>query len=149
MLNNGLWLPNFVRRTAATLLIQTYDDDLHGGQRSTEVKYSKLCSMATKLGQKNHWCKIRMLMTFTEVKGQQRSNIVNDDLWLPNLVGLRATSVHAPFWVWYKLKGYYIILKKKWNLLIFHFFNGNVFLNIVIRYYLLMRRNIWCENQSC
>ena len=29
------------------------DDDLHGGQRSTYVKYSKLCSMVTKLGQKN------------------------------------------------------------------------------------------------
>ena len=28
------------------------DDDLHGGLRSTEVKYRKLCSMATKLGQK-------------------------------------------------------------------------------------------------
>ena len=27
------------------------DDDLHGGQRSYGVKYSKLCSMATKLGQ--------------------------------------------------------------------------------------------------
>ena len=30
------------------------DDDLIGGQRSTEVKYSKQYSMATKLGQKNH-----------------------------------------------------------------------------------------------
>ena len=30
------------------------DDDLNGGQKWTEVKYSKLCSMATKLGQKNH-----------------------------------------------------------------------------------------------
>ena len=30
------------------------DDDLHGGQRSTEVKYSKLWSLATKHGQKNH-----------------------------------------------------------------------------------------------
>ena len=29
------------------------DDDLHGGQRTTKVKYSKLCSMATKLGQQN------------------------------------------------------------------------------------------------
>ena len=28
------------------------DDDLHGGQRSIEVKYSKLRSMATKLGQR-------------------------------------------------------------------------------------------------
>ena len=61
------------------------DDDLHGGQRSTEVKYSKLCSMATKLGQKNRWCKFRMIMTFMEVKDQQRSNVVNYALWLPNL----------------------------------------------------------------
>ena len=29
------------------------DDDLHGGQRSTGVKFSKQCSMATKLGKKN------------------------------------------------------------------------------------------------
>ena len=29
------------------------DDDLCGGQRSTEVKYSKQCYMATKLGQNN------------------------------------------------------------------------------------------------
>ena len=27
------------------------DDDLHGGQRSHGVKYNKLCSMVTKLGQ--------------------------------------------------------------------------------------------------
>ena len=27
------------------------DDDLHGGQRSAEVKHSKLCYMAIKLGQ--------------------------------------------------------------------------------------------------
>ena len=29
------------------------DDDLHGGQRSTEVKCSELCYMTIKLGQKN------------------------------------------------------------------------------------------------
>ena len=29
------------------------DDDLHGGQRSTEVKYGNLCAMATIFGQKN------------------------------------------------------------------------------------------------
>ena len=63
----------------------TNDDDLHGGQRSTEAKHSKLCYMAIKLGQINR-CKFRMMGTFIEVKGQQRSNIVNNDLWLPNLV---------------------------------------------------------------
>ena len=52
------------------------DGDLHGGQRSSEVKCSKVCAMATKLGQKNRWYKFRMMMmTFTEVKGQQMSNI--------------------------------------------------------------------------
>ena len=51
------------------------DDDLHGGQRSTEVKYGKLCYMAIKLGHINRWCKFRMMGTFVEVKGQQRSNI--------------------------------------------------------------------------
>ena len=29
------------------------DDDPCGGQRLTEIKYSKQCSLATKLGQKN------------------------------------------------------------------------------------------------
>ena len=30
------------------------DDDLHGGQRSSEVKWGKLCDMATIFGQKNY-----------------------------------------------------------------------------------------------
>ena len=48
VLNYVLWLPNLVRRS----LMQVYDDDdLHGGQRSSEVKGSKLCAMVTKLGQ--------------------------------------------------------------------------------------------------
>ena len=54
-------------------LMQVYDDDLHRGQRSSEVKCSKLCAMVTKLGQKNPWCKFKML-TFMQVKGHQRSN---------------------------------------------------------------------------
>ena len=29
------------------------DDDLHGGQRITEVKYGTICAMATIFGQKN------------------------------------------------------------------------------------------------
>ena len=33
--------------------MQVYDeDDLHGGQRSSEVKCDNLCSMATKLGRR-------------------------------------------------------------------------------------------------
>ena len=67
-------------------LIQVYDDDLHGGQRSSEVKCDKLCSMATKLGQKNPWFKLMMMMTFMEIKGHQRSKVLNYALWLPNLV---------------------------------------------------------------
>ena len=35
-------------------LMQVYDDDdLHGGQRSSDVKCDKLWSMATKHGQEN------------------------------------------------------------------------------------------------
>ena len=97
------------------------DDDLHGGQRSSEVKCGKLCAMATnlvrrisdaslwwwwpswrskvirgqmrklcamatKLSQKKPWCKFMMMMTFMKVKGNQRLNVVNVALWLPNLV---------------------------------------------------------------
>ena len=54
------------------------DDDLDGGQRSSEVKWGKLCAMATIFGQKKHSCKLRMMMmTLMEVKGHQRSNVVN------------------------------------------------------------------------
>ena len=62
------------------------DDDLDGGQRSSEVKWGKLCAMATIFGQKKCWCKLRMMMTLMEVKGHQRSNGVNYVLWLPYLV---------------------------------------------------------------
>ena len=60
--------------------------DLDGGQWSSEVKWGKLCAMATIFGQKKPWCKLRMMMTFMEVKGHQRSNGVNYVLWLPYLV---------------------------------------------------------------
>ena len=60
--------------------------DLHGGQRSSEVKWGKLCAMATIFGQKKRLCKLRMMMTLMEVKGHQRSNGVNYVLWLPYLV---------------------------------------------------------------
>ena len=46
--NNALWL-NLVK----PLMEVKNDDDLCGGQRSTEVKYRKQCSVTTKLGQKN------------------------------------------------------------------------------------------------
>ena len=35
-------------------LMQVENDDLHGGQRSSKVKWGKLCAMATIFGQKNH-----------------------------------------------------------------------------------------------
>ena len=37
-----------------------------------EVNHSNLCSMATKHGQKNRYCKFRMMMTFMEVKKVNR-----------------------------------------------------------------------------
>ena len=59
-------------------LLQIYDDDdFHVGQRSSEIKCGKLCTMATIFGRKNSWCKFKMMMTFMEVKGQMRSNVVN------------------------------------------------------------------------
>ena len=62
------------------------DDDLYGGQRSSEVKCGKLCAMATIFGQKKPWCNLRMMTTLMEDKGHQRSNGVNYVLWLPYLV---------------------------------------------------------------
>ena len=67
MVNYVLWLPYLVKRTADVvnyvlwlpylvkeqLMQAKNDDDIHGGQMSTDVKYSKLCSLATKLCQNN------------------------------------------------------------------------------------------------
>ena len=65
-------------------------------------------------------------------------------------VGLRVKGVHAPLLVWYRLKGY-MVLKKETNLSIFCFFTlqWNAFFNIIIFYYLLMRQDVWFEDQSC
>ena len=41
IVNHTLWLPNLVRRSESLMQVSD-DDDLYGGQRSTEVKYSKL-----------------------------------------------------------------------------------------------------------
>ena len=62
---------------SAEYLMQVYHDDLYGGQRSSEVKCSKVCAIVTKLGQRNPRCKFMMMMTFMEVKGHQRSNAAN------------------------------------------------------------------------
>ena len=50
MVNNVLLLPTLARRI--TLQVKD-DDDLYKGQRSTEVKCGKLCSMAAICGHKN------------------------------------------------------------------------------------------------
>ena len=68
--NYATWLSNLVRSTIDASLGWW---DLHGGQRSTEVKYGKQWSVASKFSQKICWYKFRMIMTFTEVKGQQKS----------------------------------------------------------------------------
>ena len=64
------------------------DDDIHEGQRSNGVKFSRLCSMATNVV-------IRSLMTITtciKVKGQQRSNMIIYVIWPPHLIRCTATS---------------------------------------------------------
>ena len=143
------------------------DDDLDGGQRSSEVKWGKLCDMATIFGQKNWWCTLRMMMTFMEVKGHQRSNMVTCAMAQRPTRG-QLQWITFMYYLWYLvsrwglgpkvcmhhfgcgmnwIKGYYMIVnEKKWNLLIFNLFSGNTFLNIVILYYLLMRRDVWFAN---
>ena len=51
-------------------------DDLHGGQRSSEVKWGKLCYQTW--SEEQLMQVYRMTVTFMEVKGQQRSNTVNN-----------------------------------------------------------------------
>ena len=51
VVNVALWLPNLVRKNPWCKFMM--DDDLHEGQRSSEVKCGKLCTMVTKLGQQN------------------------------------------------------------------------------------------------
>ena len=82
--NFVLWLQYLFSKEA--LMQAENDDDLDGGQRSSEVKWGKLCAMATIFGQKKPWCKLRMMTTLMEVKGHQRSNGLNYVLWLPYLV---------------------------------------------------------------
>ena len=55
---------------------------------SNGVKYSKLCSMATNLVRKS----LMTLMTFIEIKGQQRSIVVIYVIWLPYLVRCTANT---------------------------------------------------------
>ena len=48
--NYVLWLPYLIKEA---LMQAENDDDLDGGQRSSEVKWGKLCDMGTIFGQKN------------------------------------------------------------------------------------------------
>ena len=74
-------------------MVQVYDDDdLHEGQRSSEVKCGKRCTLVTKLGQKESLMQVYDGMTFMKVRGHQRSNVVNFALWLPNLVNKIANA---------------------------------------------------------
>ena len=67
-------------------LIQAYDDgDLHGGQRSSEVKYGKLCAMAI-IYSKDPQMQAK---NDDDLHGGQRSTEVKrieNALWQPNLV---------------------------------------------------------------
>ena len=73
--------------------MQVYDnDDLHEGQRSSEVKCGKRCTLVTKLGQKESLMQVYDVVTFMKVRGHQRSNVVNIALWLPNLVNRIANA---------------------------------------------------------
>ena len=72
------------------------------------VKYSKLCSMAPKLGQKftddDDDDDLYRGQTSTEDKCGIYSGIVCPTFMIfGEWVRLMAESVHAPFWVWYKL----------------------------------------------
>ena len=110
IVNNDLWLPNLEE---PLMQVQNYDD-LYRGQGSNGVKCSKLCSVATKLGQKI--TNDNDDLHIGQRTGQEKSNVVYISklyalhLWylVSGWVGLRAKSVHVPFWVWYKLKGYWI-----------------------------------------
>ena len=72
--------------------MQVYDDDddLHEGQRSSEVECGKRCTLVTKLGQKES---LMQVYDGDDLHEGQRSNVVNFVLWLPNLVNRIAMQV--------------------------------------------------------
>ena len=83
VVNYALWIPNLVRRIPDASLKWWWPS-----WRSKVIKgqMGKVCAMATIFGQKNHWCKFKMMMTFMEFKGHMGSNTVNYIPWLQNLV---------------------------------------------------------------
>ena len=81
--------------------------------------------MATKLGKKNPWCKFMMMMTCIEVKGHQRSNVINYALWLKNVV--RRIPCASLKWWWPSWRS-----KVKWGLTMrYGYHNG--------------QKNHWCK----
>ena len=65
--------------------MQVYDDDdLHEGQKSSEVKCGKRCTLVTKLGQKESLMQVYDGDDLHE--GQRSSEVKSFALWLPNLV---------------------------------------------------------------
>ena len=137
------------------------DGDLDGGQRSSEVKWGKLCAMATIFGQKKNWCKLRMMMTLMEVKGHQRSNGVNYVLWLPCLVKRSTDASWEWWWPWWRSKvirgrmgltmchGYHICQKKPWcklrMMMTFTEVKGHQRSNMVNYATKLGRKSSWCK----
>ena len=81
----GFW-PNLVSSMYRGWLQKSYTDRGSGVPWDLWGQKRYRCSRTTKLGQKNCWSKLNMMMTFIEVKGHQRSNVVNNVLWQPNLV---------------------------------------------------------------
>ena len=83
-------MPNGYQTWSEESLIQVNDDDdLHRGQRSSEVKSSKLCAMVTKLGQ-------QITDDNDDLHRGQRSTEVkcgNQYTWLSHLV--RCTVIQA------------------------------------------------------
>ena len=99
-----LILPNLVRSMYGWMAKTNYGSKNSPGSPGTSwVKNVKQCSMTTKIGQKNRWCKLNIKMTFIEVKGHQRSTLVNYVLWLPDLVR-RIPDVSLWWWPSWKSK---------------------------------------------
>ena len=57
--------------------MQVYDDDLHEGQRSSEVKCGKLCTLVTKLGQKES---LRQVYDGDDLH-EGRSEVIRGQMW--------------------------------------------------------------------
>ena len=67
--------------------MQVYDDDdLHEGQRSSEVKCDKRCTLVTKLGQKESLMQVYDGDDLHEGQRSSEGKCGNFALWLPNLV---------------------------------------------------------------